>query len=127
MSDFVVVARFDRVTDADAHRLLLEHAGIASYLEGANLVAAHFLLANAIGGIKLLVAAADRAAAEEVLQNLPTTTTPDSVAQHLAGELAFSCSECGAMIRFPATSAGKCETCPECHEYVDVPEADNAS
>ncbi len=37
-------------------------------------------------------------------------------------KITFPCQECGKLIVFPADSAGRVETCPECGRYVDVPD-----
>jgi len=34
----------------------------------------------------------------------------------------FVCEECGKDISFPGHRRGGVETCPECKQYVDVPE-----
>jgi len=122
MADLVTIARYDNIMEAESVRLALDHAGIAAYLEGVNFVANNFMMANAIGGIKLQVADADVAAAEQVLSESERSfaaNKPDTA----GSEIIFNCSECGESIRFGAELAGNCEVCPECHEYVDVPEA----
>ena len=122
MADLVTIARFTYIGEAEAVRLALEHAGIAAYLEGGNLVVTNSLFSNAIGGIKLLVSEDHLATAQQVLSETERSLEADKP-RVPGGEIVFNCSECGEMIRFGSELAGNCEVCPECHEYVDVPEA----
>ena len=126
MTDFVTIARFTYISEAEAVQLALEHAGIAAYLEGANLAITYSLLSNAIGGIKLQVASTDVVAAEQVLSENQRISRGDSPAA-AGSEIVFRCSECGAPIRFAAEMAGMCEVCPRCHKYVDVPDDEAAT
>lgn len=126
MTDLVTIARFDRVAEAELCQLALAQAGIAAYLDNANLLAANMMLANAVGGIKLQVLASDSPAALEILQSgrlAASVAESPTLATASHAEIVFDCSECGATIRFAAKLAGKCEVCPECHEMIDVPDA----
>jgi hypothetical protein len=122
MSDFATICRFVHIGEAEAFRLALEHAGIAAYLEGANLVVTNSLLSNAIGGIKLQVADADVVEAKKILEETGRRIAADRP-KPTGAAITFRCSECGETINFPSELAGNCEVCPQCHEYVDVPEA----
>ena len=69
-----------------------------------------------------------------------TKTSPDkmpdpeggasgSVAQEAAvaegGNIVFTCSECGAMISAPSTSAGEDGECPFCNSHIKIPHKDS--
>lgn len=60
MSDeFVTVETYPRLPEATAAQLLLESEGISTFLADAETIAMDWLLANAVGGIKLQVPPAD--------------------------------------------------------------------
>jgi hypothetical protein len=68
MSDrTTVVAAFDTPVKAEIARLALDRAGIRSVIEDSEIVAMDWLLANAVGGIKVKVREADADRAAEVL------------------------------------------------------------
>ncbi|MFO0848024.1 MAG: DUF2007 domain-containing protein [Gemmataceae bacterium] len=68
MSDrMTVVAAFDIPVKAEIARLALDRAGIPAVIEDSEIVAMDWLLANAVGGIKVKVREADAARAAEVL------------------------------------------------------------
>lgn len=70
MSDrqrLVTVASYFLPAEAAVARMALQREGIAAFLEGDNLVSMQWLLANAVGGIKLQVPEADVERALDVL------------------------------------------------------------
>jgi hypothetical protein len=69
---FVVVATFPNVAEAEAARLALEAAGIQAFLRDDELVSMVWLLGNAVGYVKLLVAAPDADRAQLVLRTAYT-------------------------------------------------------
>ena len=68
MSDrMTVVAAFDTPVKAEIARLALDRAGIPAVIEDSEIVAMDWLLANAVGGIKVKVRETDADRAAEVL------------------------------------------------------------
>jgi membrane protease YdiL (CAAX protease family) len=120
MESFVTVATFDFRADAEVAKLLLEQDGIKTFLADENLVGVNWFLSNAVGGVKLQVAAADVDRAGEILQRAQPVKAetegdlPDE-------DITFACQECGKKITFPGERRGHVETCPECGSYIDVP------
>lgn len=121
MSDFVVVGVFDKVFQADWAVNILESEGIQCYLQDENVVGMDWFLANAVGGIKLLVSRQDATTAIELLakSKRPQNIENESDQSDL---IEFACENCGAQIKFPGHRRGGVETCPKCKCYVDVPD-----
>ena len=67
MPEFVTVAAFNELPKAEIARNILEEAGIKTYLSDSELVAMDWLIANAVGGVKVQVASGDAERAHEVL------------------------------------------------------------
>jgi hypothetical protein len=67
MSRFVTVAAFNEVPKAEIARNILTEAGVKSYLSDSELVAMDWLIANAVGGVKVQVAEEDAERALEAL------------------------------------------------------------
>lgn len=61
------IATFNKPEEAHLLRMRLEAGGIAAFLLDENLVQIDWLLANAIGGVRVQVADEDVAAAHELL------------------------------------------------------------
>jgi membrane protease YdiL (CAAX protease family) len=116
----VTVATFDFPAEAEAHKIRLEQEGIRVFLGDDNLVGANWFLANAVGGVKLQVAAEDAQRAAEILDRHRTAHTP-SENEPLQEDVVFACQECGKTIAFPGERRGHVEVCPHCGRYVDVP------
>ena len=83
-SSLVVVASFSEPMAAELAALHLLQAGIAAQLLDANLMPADPLLQFAIGGVKVAVAAADAASAQQLL------------AQHRQQVSVVKCPDCGS-------------------------------
>lgn len=121
MEKLVTVATFDTPADAEVGKLLLEEKGIRAFLADDNLVGMNWFLSNAVGGVKLQVAASDVDQAGEILASCQTSKMP--MQEEVPEEsIIFACQECGKSITFPAERRGHVETCPECFSYVDVPD-----
>ncbi len=121
MDDFVTVATYLSLAEAEPHRLALEAAGIPTLPTDESM--GSLLGSNLVGGIKLQVAAKDADRAKEVLAELQTEPRPESAdADGADDDVCLTCPECGAEIWFPADRRGHVEECPECGAYVDVPE-----
>ncbi len=69
--ELVTVARFTYPTEAWLQKLLLDRAGLTSYVADENLVSMNWLYSNAVGGVKLQVAQPDVKAAAKVLRDGP--------------------------------------------------------
>jgi predicted RNA-binding Zn-ribbon protein involved in translation (DUF1610 family) len=121
MEDFVTVATFLSLSEAEPHRLALEAAGIPTMATDENM--GSLLGSNFVGGIKLQVAAKDAEEAEKVLAELETEAQAETAATAASGDdVCMTCPECGAEVSFPSDRRGHVEECPECGAYVDVPE-----
>ena len=66
--DPLVVATFALPTQAEMARELLERNGIDARLRDQGFIGVHPWLSNAVGGVKLVVAAADAQLAKEILE-----------------------------------------------------------
>jgi membrane protease YdiL (CAAX protease family) len=122
----VTIATYDIASQAEVDRLALEEEGIRTFLADDNLVTANWLLSNAVGGVKLQVAAscADQAQGIfEAFRAMKSTATKGPVPTHVT----FVCEACGKGIAFPGERCGRVETCPHCGAYVDVPDSVDAS
>lgn len=124
MEDFVTIATYYSLADAEPPRLALEAAGIPAMATDENM--GSLLGTNMVLGIKLQVAAADADRAEEVLAELraePQSETGDADEAEDSGDgVSVKCPKCGADIWFPSERRGEVEVCPECGGNVDVPE-----
>jgi hypothetical protein len=67
----VTVGAFTTVTEAEAARLLLDSHGIACVLSDAETISMAWIMSNAVGGVKLLVAEADANRARQLLARRP--------------------------------------------------------
>jgi len=67
--DPLVVATFALPTQAEMARELLEHNGIDAHLRDQGFIGVHPWLSNAVGGVKLVVPAADAELAREILED----------------------------------------------------------
>lgn len=95
-----IAARFGTLGEAEAARSALEAAGIESRVSDENMIAVDWLYANAIGGVKLLVAEEDLDEAAEVLSNIAGETNADVPPQETTFEnedtRATQCPSCGS-------------------------------
>lgn len=66
--DVVLLDSFTNVVEANLAKGTLESEGIEAYLLGDDMVAANWLLMNAIGGLRLMVGSGDENRAKEILQ-----------------------------------------------------------
>jgi hypothetical protein len=137
MEDFITVATHLSMADAEPERLALEAAGISTIATDEDM--GSLLGSSVVGGIKLQVAAADAARAEEVLQELRAEAqsagsnsddaddaddADDSDDADDADDgIGFKCPACKAEIWFPSELRGQVEVCPECGAQVTVPDA----
>jgi hypothetical protein len=93
----VVVRSFSLPHEAHLARSVLEAAGIDAVIADEHIVAADWLYSNAVGGVKVLVRAADADTARSVLDT--PAQTPDDV--HQPAEVppetdVTRCARCGA-------------------------------
>lgn len=113
---FSLVTSCGSLSEAQLYQSLLSQHGIESHLENATDLGAAY--SAALGGIKVFVKASELGEAVQYLANgLAELPTPEAL-----GDITFDCEDCGAQITFPGDRRGKTETCPKCHEYVDVPD-----
>jgi hypothetical protein len=75
--------------------------------------------AEAPGAVNVLVANADAERAKLVLDEFRTEPiTPEQA----GGTIFFECESCHEQVSFPGSARGTIESCPECGEWLDVPE-----
>jgi membrane protease YdiL (CAAX protease family) len=126
MDNLVTVATFDFPARAEAHKLFLEAEGIRTFLMDDNIVGMDWLISNAVGGVKLQVAAEDAQRAILLLEQYRASNTP--LPEKLSpNDITFACDHCGRNASFPASRCGHVETCPHCGGYVDVPDSSEAA
>jgi len=75
--------------------------------------------AEAPGEVTVLVAAADAERAKRVLWQFEKPTVQ---AREAGGMIFFDCDACGEQVSFAGSARGTIEACPECSEWLDVPE-----
>jgi membrane protease YdiL (CAAX protease family) len=120
MEKLITVATFDSPSEAEVGKLFLEENGIRAILADSNLVGMNRFLSNAVGGVKLQVAASDADQASEILEQYQASRMNPQ--EDLSEEpITFACQECGKSITFPGERGGHVEICPDCGSYVDVP------
>jgi hypothetical protein len=90
----VTIGQYRDMAEAFVERAVLEQAGIECFLRDENTVRTDWLLSNAIGGMRLQVAAKDQAAAEELLsQPIPAQFATDFGEEFVQPV----CPKCGSM------------------------------
>jgi hypothetical protein len=90
--ELVTVARYRDMPEAVVARTVLEEAGIECLLRDENTVRTDWLLSNAIGGMRLQVAAKDEAKARELL----TQPTPEQFPTGSGEFVQPVCPKCGS-------------------------------
>lgn len=105
---------------AQVAQLALEAEGIRTSLENETIVSMDWFLSNAVGGIKLQVAAEDAATATRILNEIRANAKEREASQKLL-RVVFRCNGCKRVVSMPAITKGRVETCPKCGRYVDVP------
>jgi hypothetical protein len=98
-SSGITIASFNWRVQADLLKLHLDSLGIASWLTDEHVVGVDPLMAVAVGGIKVTVAAEDERAAREALAEF------EKLREAGAGDV---CLSCGAPMR---ESDDKCPSC----------------
>jgi hypothetical protein len=119
MDELVTIATHYSLAEAEPERLALEAAGIPTVASDESV--GTLLTATMVGGIKLQVAPADAARAEEILDELRAESNPPEAENGEDEGVSFACPECKAEIWFPSDRRGHVEECPECGAHVDVP------
>lgn len=112
MARLVTIANFDRTGPAYVLKLYLEDAGFTPFISNENMIGVDYL-----GAVKIQVPEQEAEAAAKFVSKFDERDSNVGEA-----DIHFRCSECGRAISFPARRRGGVETCPFCHEYVDVPE-----
>ncbi len=138
MEDFVTVATYLSLAEAEPPRLALEAEGIPAMATDESM--GSLLGTSTVMGIKLQVAAKDAERAAEVLasfapQSRPKTDEADDSDEDEDEDedddsddgVSLKCPACGAAIWYPSESRGNAEVCPECGAHVDVPAINTAS
>jgi hypothetical protein len=120
MHSLLTVEEYDNASLAQVDVFALEQSGIPCYLENETIVAMDWLMSNAVGGIRLQVAAEDFENAKSIL--LENREQKKARAESLKDTWAvFRCPSCKIPIAFSGISLGRVESCPLCAKYLDVP------
>ena len=126
--ELVTLATFDKRGDADVCKVVLEQHGIRVFLADDNMVGGtNFLYGIALGGIKVQVASSDAERAAALLEkgfqsHWGFTAQPQGPGQD-TDVVRFACEHCGESVNFSFSAKGSVQICPECGEYIDVPES----
>ncbi len=120
MHSLVTIEEFDKSHVAQVAVLSLEQAGIQCFLQNETIVAMDWFMANAVGGIKLQVAAQDADRAQSILAEIRDHKFEREESLKDTW-VTFRCSHCKKPISFSGLSLGRVESCPRCGSYVDVP------
>ena len=104
MSEFTIVGRYPTLPLAQLALATLEAEGITGFFENAEVVNADWMLGNAVGDIKLLVATAETERAIAILE----ASNLRKIARQEIPDDAEVCLACGA--EFPEEA----DTCPQC-------------
>src|SRR5262245_48627253 len=116
-SEFVTVATYRTSPEAEAARLHLEAEGVTTFLADAETVAMDWLLANAVGNIKLQVRPAEAEAAALLLNQMQIQRRERE--QHPADDATTTCLSCGAELPDDLVK------CPQCGwSYVGTEDAE---
>ena len=122
MHNLVTVGVFQFVAEAELMQSSLENEGIPAYLTNDHIIAMDWLLATAVGGVKLQVAHEDAEAALQIVNEFQCKQRNRHRTNATLPNMVFDCENCGRKIEFSSARAGGVETCPLCGKYVDVPE-----
>jgi len=98
-SSMIKIATYDDPILAHLARNQLQAAGVQAFLEGEHHVAMDWLISNAVGGIKLLVATDSRDEAIQILEQFhKTDAVPPSEANYSnSSDGAHCCPECSSL------------------------------
>ncbi len=118
----IEIGRVDSVSDGTSLQAVLESEGIPCFLDNANLITADPLLANAVGGMRLLVPPEHELRALQIFNDFVERKRA-KLASIGKRSIRFTCESCRQSIFVDAVHAGGVETCPCCAEYTDVPES----
>jgi membrane protease YdiL (CAAX protease family) len=117
---FTTIESFDSVHEANVAVAVLAENGIDCFTENATLIANDWLLAGAVGGVKVQVPLSQASIAREVLDAWRKSRA-DRVDAGKDQWIVFRCSGCRELIAIGAENANRVENCPLCRRYVDVP------
>ena len=105
-AEFVTIGTYRTLPEAEAARLNLEANGLTTVLADAETVAMDWLLANAIGNIKLQVPPAQVEAATALLNQLQVKRRERE--QQREDDAATTCLSCGAELPEDLTECSEC-------------------
>ena len=103
----VTIWRFSLAIQADLAQCVLGNHGIQAYVSDANIVSMDWLIGNAVGGVKLDVAAEDAPAALQILAQNPGLIGKAPVGSEEHDD-SFKCLACGQVI---GESENRCPSC----------------
>jgi hypothetical protein len=115
MSKLVTVASLDRRTEAETVKLFLENQGVDVYLVDDSLA---WFASNA-RAVRIQVL---QPQAERLVDEFRQRKSHDTQEANLP-DITFDCDECGQTLSYSANRRGGVETCPNCGDYVDVPDS----
>jgi ribosomal protein L12E/L44/L45/RPP1/RPP2 len=105
-TELVTVATYRTLPEAEAARLHLEAEGLTTFLADAETVAMDWLLANAVGNIKLQVPPAQAEAAAALLEQMHVKRKERE--QHSEEDATSRCLSCGAELPENLTQCTEC-------------------
>lgn len=106
--NLVTVRTFQKLTEAETARMLLEGEGLSAFLLDTDIVNFNWFLSSAVGYIKLKVPEAEAARAMELLERIPESgrCSSDEDGENCAD--LSTCLSCGAEM---AEDETKCSAC----------------
>lgn len=125
-SSFVTIDSFESVHEANVSVAVLAENGIDCFTENATLIANDWLLAGAVGGVKIQVPVEQASRAREVLDEW-LSNRADRINAGKNQWIVFRCTSCKELIAIGAENASRVENCPLCRRYVDVPSESDPS
>jgi hypothetical protein len=123
-----IVEVYSAANGFEAHALCtaLEDKGIRTQVVGESLaIAAGDLPPGFAIAPKIWVREGDSGRAREIIEDCtsqPRQERSEPGDDDEQDDVAFFCEECGSGITFPLSRCGHVETCPNCGNYVDVPD-----
>ena len=121
MEDFVTIATYLSLAEAEPHRLALEAAGIPTLATDESVGSMLVPTAWSAASNCKLPPRMPRRPKKCWLRSRPRPRKKRPKSTNRATTSALACPECGAEVCFPSDRRGHVEECPECGGYVDVP------
>lgn len=122
ISEPVTIVRYEDRLDAEKDVDVLARRGIEATLELTDAENPSWFGGTSLPCIGLKVPSDDVRRAREILHESDPPLASEEKRPRSAEDITFECEGCGETISFSGQCRGRVETCPQCHEYVDVPD-----